>query len=95
MANFGGNRGRDERAGKGSFDGSTDSSKKGRDGARAKLVFECTICGKASSSSSHLTQHMRTHTGERPYVCTTCGQAFSDSSNLARHCKKLHVVHQD
>ena len=37
-----------------------------------EIVFECTICGKACSNSSHLTTHMHTHFGVRPYACPTC-----------------------
>ena len=29
-----------------------------------------------------MTIHVRTHTGDRPFVCITCGQVFSQSSSL-------------
>ena len=45
----------------------------------------CTTCGNAFSTSSHLTRHERTHSGDRPYACTTCGNAFSTSGQLTRH----------
>ncbi|XP_017785537.1 PREDICTED: gastrula zinc finger protein XlCGF57.1-like [Nicrophorus vespilloides] len=44
----------------------------------------CQECGKVFSSSK-LTQHMRTHTKEKPYVCNICKQGFSMSGNLKRH----------
>ncbi|KAJ1478547.1 hypothetical protein T484DRAFT_1817231 [Baffinella frigidus] len=83
-------RDREEPSGEGASGGSAGPSKRGRDGAGNKRIFKCTICGKACSDSSHLTRHMRTHSGDRPYACTTCGQAFSRSGDLARH-ERTHI----
>jgi predicted transcriptional regulator len=33
--------------------------------------------------------HIRTHTGERPYLCP-CGSAFAQSSTLRRHMERCH-----
>jgi uncharacterized Zn-finger protein len=46
--------------------------------------YICPICDKAIG---HLTNHMRTHTGEKPFVCTWqgCGAAFAGSSEYHTH----------
>lgn len=53
------------------------SSKWGRCVVGGKLVFECTICGKAFPSTSKVTTHMCTHSEDCPFACTTSGLAFA------------------
>lgn len=42
----------------------------------------CHLCQKNFSSTSSLQIHMRTHTGERPFVCSVCQKAFTTKGNL-------------
>jgi uncharacterized Zn-finger protein len=47
--------------------------------------YRCSFCTKPFMNKAHLTQHLMTHTGERPFVCHVCGVAFARYSNLTRH----------
>ncbi|XP_053742076.1 zinc finger protein ZFPM1 isoform X1 [Synchiropus splendidus] len=48
-------------------------------------------CHKSCPSASSLEIHMRTHSGERPFVCLVCLSAFTTKANCERHLK----VHTD
>ena len=53
--------------------------------SRAERV--CSFCGKYFKKMFQLQNHIRTHTGEKPFVCHTCGKAFSQETTLRTHMR--------
>ncbi|CAL1272653.1 unnamed protein product [Larinioides sclopetarius] len=45
----------------------------------------CKSCSYSTYVKSNLNRHMRTHTGERPFVCKICGKTFTHSHHFKRH----------
>ena len=51
---------------------------------------KCHICGKEFSKKFNLAEHMRIHTGNKPYSCDTCDKAFTTNGQLTVH-KRIHT----
>ncbi|XP_068598066.1 zinc finger protein ZFP2-like [Brachionichthys hirsutus] len=49
--------------------------------------FDCHICGKQIPCQSNLQNHMRVHTGERPYSCHFCGKCFKLKGHMTEHIR--------
>jgi zinc finger protein PLAG1 len=54
-------------------------------GVKKKGNHVCPVCSKVFGSPGKLSQHMYSHTGERPFVCSECSKAFSSKFKLVRH----------
>nr|XP_039270586.1 zinc finger protein OZF-like [Styela clava] len=53
-----------------------------------KATHKCSKCGRKFAQSSHLHDHMRTHSSEKRHVCSFCGLAVASKINLKRHESK-------
>jgi Zinc finger, C2H2 type len=52
--------------------------------------WDCKLCGKNFTRGFHQRNHLRSHTGERPYSCSECGKAFTRENDRKRH-EKIHA----
>ncbi|XP_075442110.1 zinc finger and BTB domain-containing protein 7C [Ascaphus truei] len=55
---------------------------------KPKASQQCPICQKVIMGAGKLPRHMRTHTGEKPYMCNICEVRFTRQDKLKIHMRK-------
>ncbi|KAM4691129.1 zinc finger protein 335 [Rhinophrynus dorsalis] len=61
--------------------------KKKADMVSKSSSFPCPVCNRIYSMQKRLTQHLKTHSSEKPHMCDKCGKAFKK-----RYTFKMHLL---
>ncbi|CAH2083738.1 unnamed protein product [Euphydryas editha] len=52
----------------------------------------CSHCGRGFATNRILNNHIRTHTGERPFECDICSAKFAQKTALTVHRRSIHKL---
>ena len=52
--------------------------------------YACPFCAKIQPTPQKMKVHIRTHTGEQPFICPYCHLAFTQEPNCQRHIVRKH-----
>ena len=69
---------------------SSKPSKSASPNSSTKEMLPCGVCGKRFKTYAYIKDHMRLHTGEKPFLCQFCPASFPNKSHLNYHIKSKH-----
>ncbi|XP_050697781.1 longitudinals lacking protein, isoforms A/B/D/L-like isoform X5 [Eriocheir sinensis] len=52
---------------------------------------QCEVCGRGFRLANDLRRHLRTHTGEKPFLCPHCPYRASQKQSVNRHVRTVHA----
>ena len=62
---------------------------KERDAGSKIYIHKCPVmsCGYSSRTRSHVREHYKTHSGEKPFQCKICDKKFANKGNCETHIR--------
>ena len=55
---------------------------------RLNSILVCGICTREFDKRCNLKDHLRIHSGHKPFRCTDCGKCFKQKAQLSKHQRR-------